>query len=85
MNYNRIVYDHDLPHRAVAVYMYLRDRANKEGKCFPSIQTIKTDLKLSKSTVIRALHDLEQAGLITKEERWRTNGGRSSTLYALST
>ena len=84
MNYNRIVYDHDLPHRAVAVYMYLCDRSNKVGKCFPSIQTIKTDLKLSKSTVIRALHDLERAGLIAKEERWRTNGGQSSTLYTLS-
>ena len=40
-------------------------------------------MHLSKSTVFRALNDLETAGLITREKRFRTSGGRSSTLYKL--
>ncbi len=27
------LYRMDLPHRAVSVYIYLYDRANKDGKC----------------------------------------------------
>ena len=36
----------DLPSRAVTVYMYLRSRADREGKCFPSVRTISRDTKL---------------------------------------
>lgn len=35
----------DLPSRAVTVYMYLRSRADREGKCFPSVRTISRDTK----------------------------------------
>lgn len=75
------IYYADLPHRAVAVYIYLKSRADKEGKCFPSVQTIAFDLKLSKSTVKRALGDLEKSGFIYKERRYRQTGGNSSNLY----
>ena len=30
----------DLPHRAIAVYLYLADRANKEQECRPAIPTV---------------------------------------------
>ncbi|HJH92860.1 MAG TPA: helix-turn-helix domain-containing protein [Oscillospiraceae bacterium] len=83
MNFAREIYEYGLPHRAVAVYMYLSNRANKNRECYPSVRTIAEDLHLSKSTVFRALNDLETAGLITREKRWRTSGGRSSTLYQL--
>ena len=43
--------------------------------------TIAADLKLSKSTVGRALADLEKAGLVNRRARWRKKGGRSSNLY----
>jgi len=77
------VYAADLPSRAVAVYMYLRNRANKDKSCFPSTATIADALSLSRRTVCRALNDLEQAGFIRREARWRTKGGRSSNLYIL--
>ena len=60
---NREIYSTNLPHRAIAVYMYLRDRADKNGSCFPAISTIASDLKMSKSTVKRALDDLEKANI----------------------
>ena len=77
------VYSADLPHRAVTVFMYLRTRAGKERQFFPAIRSIATDLKLSKRTVERALSDLEKAGFLLREHRFRTKGGKSSNLYKL--
>ena len=77
------LYRMDLPHRAKSVYIYLADRANKDGECWPAIPTIARDLRLSQSTVRRALHDLRTAGLITSKQRYRDNGGKSSLLYVL--
>ena len=55
-------YKSDVPHRAVAVYLYLADRANGEGQCWPAIPTIADELHLSVSTVKLALHDWCGAG-----------------------
>lgn len=77
------LYRSDLPHRARAVYIYLADRANRNGECWPAIPTIARELKLSQSTVRRALRDLREAGWITTEQRLRSNGGKSSLLYTL--
>lgn len=78
---NREIFSTNLPHRAIAVYMYLRDRADKNGSCFPAISTIASDLKMSKSTVKRALSDLEKAHYIRHERRYRQSGGNSTNLY----
>ena len=77
------LYRMDLPHRAISVYIYLADRANKNGICWPSIPTISKDLKISESTTRRALHDLRKAGLKRMEQRYRENGGNSSLKYLL--
>ena len=74
---------HILPHRAVAVYLYLETRADRERTCYPAIGTIARELHLSVSTVKRAIHDLECAGFIQKKQRWRENGGKSSLLYEI--
>ncbi len=81
MGYFSSLYTSELPHRAVAVYMYLCDRADKDGKCYPAIGTIAGELKLSRSTVKRAIADLEKTGYLRKENRWRENGGKSSNMY----
>lgn len=78
------IYNSDLPHRAVSVYIYLYDRANKQGECWPAIPTIAKDLKQSASTVRRAIKDLKKEGLLETEQRYRTKGGKSSLLYKLS-
>ena len=77
----RDIYSANLPHRAVAVYLYLLDRADKNGSCFPAVSTISQDLKMSKSTIKRAIADLEQANFIRHERRFRQSGGNSSNLY----
>lgn len=83
MGYFTPVYTSELPHRVKSVYMYLRDHADKDGKCFPAIGTIVRELKLSRSTVKRAPADLEKCGYLRKEQRWRENGGKSSNMFYL--
>ena len=73
----------ELPHRAISVYIYLADRANKNKECWPAIPTIAKELKLSESTTRRALNDLRKAGLIGTEQRYRENGGNSSLLFSV--
>ena len=77
------LYDMDLSHRAVAVFIYLSDRADKQHECFPAIPTIARELKLSESTVRRALRDLRKAKLIETEQRYREKGGKSSLKFTV--
>ena len=79
--YDSIYADTELSHRAKAVYIYLKDHANKDGVCWPGIKTIAAGVSLSHSTVKRALDDLVKAGLLEKSKRWRENGSLSSNLY----
>ena len=79
----REIYEAELPHRAVAVYLYLKDRADSRGTCYPAIGTIAKELHFSVSTVKRAISDLEKNGFIRKKQRWRENGGRSSLLFEI--
>ena len=73
----------NLPHRAIAVYTYIYDRANKNGECWPSVNKIAGDIKLSPATVRRAIKDLKNAKLITTKQRYRSNGEKSSLLFKI--
>ena len=77
------LYRDDLPHRAITVFMYLYDRADKNMTCYPSVSTIGYELNLSTSTVKRAISDLLKTGYLTKEHRFRQKGAKSSNLYTL--
>lgn len=78
------LYQSELPTRAIAVYLYLRGRANKEGVCWPAIPTMARELKMSESTIRRALRDLVQEGFLVIEERQRDSGADSSNQYKLT-
>ena len=75
------LYREELPSRAKTVYMYLKDRSNADGECWPAIKTIARDTSMSVSTVKRALADLMQHGFLRKERRYRENGGNSSNKF----
>ena len=77
------IYQEDMSARSKLVYMYLKDRANKEGQCWPAIQTIGRDLGLSRSTVKRALKELERGSFLVKQSRKRENKGDTSNLYQI--
>lgn len=85
MSYFGTIYaDTELPSRARAVYMYLRDRADSEGKCWPGIKTIASDMRLSRSTVKRALTDLEQHGYLKRSHATVTMGAAHPTCIPCS-
>ena len=80
--YERIYMD-DLPQRAIALWLYLSRRANKDGQCWPSINRIARELHMSRSTVKRAIDDLEARHWLITEERWRSDGGSTSLMYTI--
>ncbi len=83
MSYFDSIYSDNLPGRAVSVYMYLVQRANSDGQCWPSERRIAMDLSMSKSTVKRAIADLVEHGYIRVEQRYRKTGAKSSLLFTI--
>lgn len=77
------LYQAYVPNRAKAVYLYLYNRQDREKKAWPGLNTIAEDLSLSRSTVKRAIKDLEKAALIRKEPHYRENGSATSNRYYL--
>lgn len=77
------LYRTELPHRAKLVYIYLHDRMDKEKKAWSGLNTIAKDLSLFRSTVKRAIRDLEKAELVRKEPHFRDNGSATSNRYYL--
>lgn len=86
MSYFGTIYSYTsdkLPTRAKTVYMYLKDRSDAKGECWPAINTIAKETSMSRSTVKRGIADLIRCDLLTKESRYRENGGNTSNRYFL--
>ena len=81
--FGEIYTDGNLTHRARSVYMYLRDRSDGQGKCWPGIKKIASDLNISRSSAKRALGELERHGYLEKQTRFRNNGSNTSNLYTI--
>jgi DNA-binding MarR family transcriptional regulator len=79
--FKRIYEDGRLPKRAKLVFFYLHDRMDGTRTAWPGLNRIALDLSLSRSTVKRAIADLEKAGYLRKELAWRKNNGQSSNKY----
>jgi DNA-binding transcriptional regulator YhcF (GntR family) len=62
---------------AKLVLLKLADNASDEGKAWPHIDTIAAETGLARSSVFRALDDLEKSGLV---ERHR---GRNEVIYQI--
>lgn len=61
------------------VYIALLNRANNEGKCWPSLATLQRDANVSKNTALKALDDLQRKSLITKVRRVKPGAGSDMT------
>lgn len=69
---------------AKIVLYWLADHHNGEtGRCFPSLKTLERECEMSRPAIIRHLSTLEDAGLISREQRKRDNGSQTSTAYNL--
>ncbi len=81
--FEKLYTDTELPQRARLLYYYLHARMDKDRICWPGIKRIGQDLSMSRSTVKRALKDLERSGYIRIEEAYRENGSFTSNRYHL--
>ena len=67
---------------ARSVLMALSSRANENGECWPSLDTIAQDAKVSVSTVKRVIPQLIEFGYIAKEKR-TLKGWDTTTKYRM--
>jgi len=68
---------------AKIILMILADYADEWGTCYPGVDRIAEEAELSKSTVLRRLKALAEAGLVTVERRANDRGHRTSNRYVL--
>lgn len=70
----------------IVVYMNLVERADKFGTCYPSLNRIACDCGLkTRTTVSKAIKNLELSGLIVKTNRYHEkSGGQRSNTYTIN-
>lgn len=78
----KVMEDESISESARKVHEYLSRIADKEGYCFPFYKTVAQRCRISKSTVSRALNELEDIGLLSRTQR-RSRRGGSSNIYRL--
>jgi len=64
-----VVFDHRVPSQALRLYLALKYHARANGYCFPSQDTLASELGISRSTVQRQLDLLKELGFISCEPR----------------
>lgn len=69
---------------AKAVLICLADYADENGVAWPSIPTLAAEVQASERTIQRCIRSLEEAGLLTRSERHRKDGGDTSNAYNLA-
>lgn len=83
--YGNLYQNEELSHRAKTVYMYLHDRSDAAGTCWPGVSS--GSHQTSSYPAARCSghwHDLEQAGLVSRQSRYRPNGSLTSNLYQIA-
>lgn len=79
-----VAFDPTLKPSAKTVYLVLVMYRNAEtNECFPSNETIASHTGMSTRSVIRALVELEEAGVVQREARYRD--GRQTTSLTILT
>jgi GntR family transcriptional regulator len=68
---------------AKLVYLYLCRLADRNGKCFPSQRNMARCCNMSTSTIGVAIRQLEHAGLLTRDKRFRNDGMQTSNWYKI--
>lgn len=69
--------------RAKLVLIAAANYADEDGICWPSQQRLADDTEMTPRTVRAALADLEAAGILSRDERRRPDGGRTSDVIKL--
>lgn len=74
----------DLSVYAKCVYTLLRAYQGENSSCYPSLNKIAEDLKISKSTVIRSIKELEEINMIfVRRSKKHSKENNNNTYIAL--
>lgn len=73
----------DLKPGELVVALAIADHCNPQGYGFPSLPTIAIMANVSESTARRSAQALISKGVMERQERWRTDGGKTSNAYQL--
>ena len=66
------------------ILILLANKADENFSCYPSIRTLMAESNAGRSTVMRALRDLETRGFISRRPQFHDSGARRSTRYYLN-
>ena len=66
------------------IRILLANKADENYSCYPSIRTLMAESNAGRSTVLRALKDLETRGFISRRPQFHDSGARRSTRYYLN-
>ena len=61
------------------ILLLLANKADENFSCYPSIRTLMAESDAGRSTVMRALKELEASGFITREPQFHDSGARRSS------
>ncbi|MCU1699428.1 MAG: hypothetical protein JWR34_5491 [Mycobacterium sp.] len=67
-----------------SVLHLLANKADEEFSCYPSIRTLMAESGAGRSTVMRALKELEAKDFITRRPQFHDSGAQRSTRYYLN-
>ena len=77
------IFDMNLSVYALAVYFYLCRCVGDKSYAFPSLNTIRKSLSISKDRILKSLKELEEKNIIRRERRFGEKGNYQSTVYVL--
>jgi hypothetical protein len=66
------------------ILILLANKADESFSCYPSVRTLMSESGAGRSTVLRALKDLETNGFITRQPQFRESGAQRSSRYYLN-
>jgi DNA-binding transcriptional MocR family regulator len=66
------------------ILILLANKADENFSCYPSIRTLMAEAGAGRSTVLRALKDLETRGFISRRPQFHDSGARRATRYYLN-
>lgn len=67
----------------IALYVCLKKYTDKNNQCFPSAATLSKMTGMCRCKVITTLKALEKKGIISIQNRYREDGGKTSNLYTI--
>ena len=83
MVYRDVTRNSNITLAAKGLYAYLASLCGDSNECYPSVETIVTELGITKDTFYRHINSLVAAGIVTKEQKIN-NGRFGRTVYKLT-